>query len=267
MLSQTFGSDLFSDVINILRMNPQTQFPDAWSLIENIHTSVIMPLALSFVTIHFLMAILDKASSDNSTGQHYLYLCVKLLAAKYFIENGLAIFTEIINGGNQLISGMSAVSNSTSGFDQALWQTITGKSWSEDVGFMESIGYMLYIVIPWLCSFLLGLLLKAMAYTRLVTILIRVAFAPLAVSDFFTEGVHGAGWRYIKNTVAAAIQGVVMLAVVSICAYIIKGVIDVTTISGWSYLKFTGAYFAIAGCCTAMLGKSQQMAKEIMGTG
>ncbi len=267
MISQTFGTGLFDEVTEILSIDPQSKFPDAWSLIENMHTSVIMPVALSFILIHLLTGIMEKASNDNVSPQHFLFLGIKFLAAKYFVENCLELSVTVIQGGITMLNGLSGVVNSSAGFDQILWKIITGKDWSEDTGFWESIGYMIYILIPWLGSLILMLILKAMAYTRVVTLFLRIAFAPLGMSDFFTEGIHGAGWRYFKNTFAVAIQGVVMFAVVSICSYIMKDVIDATAISGWSYLKFNATYFAIGVCCVGLLGKSQQMAREIMGTG
>jgi len=270
MLSQTFGNDLFDGVKDILLINPNSGAAyGAWEVVTAF-AGIMKGLGAAFLVIYFLMGIMEQVANDASP-RHYLGLATKYLCALYFVRNGDTLIQDFLQIGSELTNALSSSVTSTAfGSDttQKIWKVVTNTDSPGDLGFMEAIGYILYFVIPFICSLGLGLVLKAMAYSRLFTITLYASFFPFAVADFFSQGIQGAGWRYIRNMLAVCIQGAIMLAIVVIASKIMQGYMStILTDSGFSYLPFICTYFAVMGCCVMILGKSQQIAKEVLGVG
>lgn len=191
---------------------------------------------------------------------------------------------------------------------QGAWAALTGEEWEGNWGPLDTLnqlpGLTIAILLPGLGAILIKLVASAVCFFRLIEFYLQTCMAPIALADFFTEGTHGNGWRFVKNYIALALQmGIILLAIVAfnaisvaylpntafwqvaehaganlgagpvvdIIANAVSFVNDLFDIphSLYSqtemYREFCWKYLALGFSCTAILLKSRSLAKEIVG--
>jgi len=193
MIDDIFGQDLLNSVSNTLSHDvfSDPMFADAIKTVQKISDDVIAPLAIMLVCMYFLINIVDKFSSDTFTWEQLGRLMVGFLIGIFLIENCFAILKLLFQLGDSLLAEISP--GSGEGFDElANLAKDAYKAQQEDQNFiMDWIWDIIMIpifIIPWLFSWLMRLAVKIICYSRLIEILIRTAFAPIALSDFFHHG-------------------------------------------------------------------------------
>jgi len=124
---------------------------------------------------------------------------------------------------------------------------------------------ILYLIIPWVCAWVMRIIVLIICYTRVVEIYARATFAPIALSDFFHHGFQGAGWRFLKSFLAVCLQGAMILVISMIYTALFTGIQKEITESELSFLAAMGSLIAfMAATCMLML-KSLSLTKEMMG--
>lgn len=265
MFKTVFGGGMFDKILDILTINPTTgEYAIVWVLVESIYKDIMVPVALALMIVWFLVAFIEKAASEQVTFEQIFLLTAKLIAAKWIIENGLDIFATLWSLGISLTRQIYGVINSPGGlaFDtNALWKSLTGQKWSEDLGLVKSLGVAFQLLLPWIASLIMSGIATFICYSRLLELLTRIIFAPVAVSDFITEGLRGSGWRYLKNFLAIALQGAFIICISGLFSRLMAGVVP-TTGEFWDVLiKYL--VFSFAAC--ALMFKSLSLSKEIVG--
>lgn len=272
---ETLNVNLFSDGSGADKFNQAGNiFVDALDIVKTIYQDGVQPVAVMLLFIFFMLAVIDKLSSENFTWEQLWRQMAMLLGAKFLIDHGFEIMQILFNIGVNFAysvdkSGVSDVISTGMSAEELLEQFQT--SLGLDKGILKILApviMFMYLLIPWIFSFILGMAVKIVCYTRVVEIYLRAAFAPIALSDFFHSGFQGSGWRFLKSFLAVCLQGAFILAIAAIYAALVnsifKGYQDAEmTLTFWESI---GIFLSI-GCASIMLMfKSLSLAKEMLGT-
>lgn len=270
MLNDICGPDLFSSIYDTLSVNLFSsggKFSAILSVIRTIYNT-LMPIGVMLMFIYFMLALVDKLSSENFTWEHLWRQLAMLLAAKYLMEHGFELL-ELLSGiGISImgkISGINGAGVSATAIDAEAMISQFRDSIGV-LGYIEWIGNIvmfIYLLIPWVISWIIGLCVNIICYSRVIEIYVRAAFAPIALSDFFHSGLQGGGWKYLKNFLAASLQGAIILVI----AIIYSGLFQAITIDDdGNIFRFLGAYLAFYASAIMLMFKSLPLAKDLVGT-
>lgn len=271
MFNEIFGGGLFDGVKNSLIINPQSKYPEVWGFVENVYNNYMVPIALGIMLIWFLVAFIQKSATENVTFESLFLAFTKLIVAKFLIEHGLEIFTMLWSFGiasintlsklglNASSSGSSIISNSTL---QDIWKELTGSSnLNNEPGLFKSIGALFQLFVPWIVTWAMKIIVSFICYSRLIEMFLRMMAAPIALSDFMTEGLHGAGWKYLKAFFAIALQGVLIYLIAVIFSKLMASVF--TGANGFMEVVTSYLVFGFSAC--ALMFKSLSLSKELLG--
>lgn len=270
MLTDLFAGGLFDDVGNVLSLNPSTGIYEiVWNVAVAIYDSICVPIATALVLIYFIVNIIERVTQQNFDLEYVIKSLLKLFVGLYLIQNGLTLMTTIYSLSfsflNEVVSNNIAEANLKM-TAQTAFKQLTGEAWNqtESWGTLKTIGHAwdyITVFIPWICLNVLKIVIRFVCYTRLIEFYIKTATAPIALSDFFTEGMHSNGWKFIKGYIAIALQaGVIMLSVVIFNA-IAAGIYT----SGDGWWAFIIKYFALGFATVGVMLKSLSLTKEIVG--
>lgn len=273
-VNDIFGEGLFSSVEGVLKMNPSTApFDSVWSIVQTLYNNVCVPIAMGLVLIYFMVNLIEKSTQQQSLDlEHVIKLLLKLVIGLYFIEHGLELMASIyeISFGflNNIIGQNKASDIMPANIAADVWKELADEDINANIkwGVLDTIGkgmlILLELVFPWLCTIIMKVVINFVCYTRLIEFYIKTIAAPIALSDFFTEGVHGNGWKFIKGYIAIALQaGIIMLAVV-----VFNGIADgIFAGAGSGYWAFLIKYLALGFAAIGVMIKSLSLTKEIVG--
>lgn len=233
-----------------------------WNVAQSVYDSIKV-VGMGFVTLYFLIGLMDRAQSEQFNVEHFFKAMLKYSVTLIFVINGFTLFGYVINLGNALLTTIDNAIN--------LSPTITGVETllnayyarCQDKSFFLSdvingLSILLELCIPYLCMFLAKIILKVLVYSRLVELFIRAAFMPIGISDMFNGNGNGTGVRYIKKLLGTAFQGSMIMAILSLYKTLLAGVSNSGLSSPIEVIVIT---FAII----SLVMKSQQWANEILG--
>lgn len=273
MLQDLCGQDLFSGIWDTLKVNlfsSTGNYHAALDIVETLYSTVIQPIAIMLMIIYFLLALVDKMTSENFTWEQMGRQMCMFLASFYLINHGFEILELLFELGLSLSTDVYAVVKDDllagSQID-IVEQTIdTFKQTIKVPNFLKDIVLFVYLLIPWALSWIMGLVVKIICYTRIIEIYARATFAPVALSDFFHSGFQGAGWRFLKSFLAVCLQGALILVITTIYSAlftVITGAAD----PGWSLFKVLGVFIALMASACMLMFKSLSLSKELLGVG
>lgn len=185
---------------------------DVNQLVQTNVLSNIKIIALIFVlgitVIHFFEAIDRGRDPVECTFKILVEFCI----STFFLINAEKIMAFIAKLGILLISLISVNSAEIDNTAQreALLIAVSGKT---DGGMFWFIKCFAILSIPWLMSLLIIIAAKCVIIQLMLELAIRRAFASLAITDMYKEGLRSPGMRYIKKYLAAFIK-------LMICAFI-----------------------------------------------
>lgn len=267
MLEQTFGSSLFEGVKEILTINPETQFAAAWNIMQQVYNNIMAPLGIGIMMVWFVFAFLEKTTHENFTFEQWFLLLMKLVACHYIIVHGMDLLVTFMSLGMSLFDKVQTMGGFTepNNIAETAWSIILPDKDYGDASFIDTIKYMAIFLLPMLGALIAQIIIKVIAYSRLLEIFIRTAFAPLAFSDFFGQGMNGAGFRFLKSFLAVAVQGIIIYVILLIFNIMLLDVLNTLVSTSMGMMGFFGVYFAILFAAVSLILKSLSFAKELVG--
>lgn len=268
MFNDICGSNLFADIYETLSVNlfsGSGTFGTAYSVVHSIYNAV-MTIGVMLLFIYFVLALVDKMSSDNFTWEQLWRQFALLLAGKYVMENGFRILETLFNIGMATAARISALGNPS--VSEAMVDAATILAEFRDSldcwDFLKVPIMFGYLLVPWLLAWIMGLAVNIICYSRVIEIYARATLAPIALSDLFHSGLNGAGWRYLKSFLAVALQGALILIIGIIYSAVFQSlVLDSNTFS--DILAFLGKYIVIYAAAVMLMFKSLSLSKELVG--
>lgn len=266
LFKEIFGNGAFAEIADILMFNPSTSLTTAWAIIGKIYDNVMVPIALGLMIIWFLVAFMEKTTHEQVTFEQLLLLFAKLIAAKFLIDHGLEIFTKLWSIGISLVEDVSSQfsASESAGIDiKAMWKSFTGKDWDKKLKLVTSIAVWFKLLLPWIVSKVQIGCVYFICYSRLLEMMWRICGAPIAVSDFMSEGLNGAGWRYLKNFLAICLQGAIILVISKLYSFVMYDIFVSPPGGAWTVILMQ---LAVSFAAIALMFKSLSLAKELVGT-
>jgi hypothetical protein len=277
MINDIIGVDLFDTIYETLNVNlfstdeTLNMFDGAYTIIRKIYEDGVQPVAVMLLFIYFMLAVLDKLSSENFTWEQLWRQMAMLLGAKFLIDHGFDLMEILFQIGVNFAYSVDQ-SGAAEAIDTGMSATEMLETFKTNLGLdkgilkiLASVIMFMYLLIPWIFSFILGMAVKIVCYTRVVEIYLRAAFAPIALSDFFHSGFQGTGWRFLKSFFAVCLQGAFILTIAIIYSILVNSVFDKYG-SSMTFWESIGVFLSV-GCASVMLMfKSLSLAKEMLGT-
>lgn len=267
MLKDICGSDLFNSVYEVLSKNWFESGNAVMNVVQQIHSNIIMPVALMLTFLYFMIAVVDKLSGENFTWEQLWRQMAMLLAAKYLIEHGFEILQILYNIGLSLLGDINNYNQTinNSAIDAKAMLDSFEQSFGIDgfsIKIINKLVMFLYLIIPWLFSWIMRLCVYVICYSRVIEIYARAAFAPIAISDFFHSGLQGGGWRFLKNFLAVSLQGGMILLITIIFSKLFSTVVTADT----NMFTYIGKYLSFTAAALMLMFKSLSLTKELVGT-
>lgn len=261
MIDYIAGADFFGSIGQILLQGP-ADYPEAWAFVKSIFQNVALPLGFILFLIYFLIALVDKNTTDTLNIEQIFKMLLKFLVALFLVQNSLDIVETLMSWGTLMVNkvnsaGLSAGTMSGIADDlKALAAEETG-----NYGLIKSLGFIIKLILPWAITWIINIIIKVQCYVRLFEMMIMACGAPIATADIFLEGTSGGAIRYLKRMLAVALQGGIMLMI----AMLFSSIAGAGIMSGAGFSEYVGSYlvFGVAACL--LIGKSNQIARDWVG--
>lgn len=266
MLNDICGADLFESIYETLSIN-WFSGGSALDAVRVLHDTV-KPVAIMLMFIYFMIAVVDKLSGENFTWEQLWRQMALLLAAYYLMQHGFEILELLFNIGMAIaaqISGRFGTDISQTSVDAAGMIENFRQSFGIDgfsIKIIDNIFMFIYLLIPWLFSWIMRLCVSVICYSRVIEIYARATFAPIAIADFFHSGLQSGGWRFLKNFLAVSLQGAMILVI----AIIYSRLFSMISTADTNFLTFVGKFLAFYAAAVMLMFKSLSLTKEIVGT-
>ncbi len=269
MINDICGSDIFTSIYETLSVNLFSsggKYAMVLSVIRVVY-NIIMPVGVYLMFIFFLLALVDKLSSDTFTWEQLWRQLALLIGAKVLMENGFQILETLFGVGMAVLGKISSAASTdiaevtvdTAEMIEEFGNSVGGLA---KVSVFRDIIMFVYLLIPWALSWLMRLMVSVVCYSRVIEIYVKAAFAPVALSDFMYSGVQGSGWRWLKSFFASCLQGAIIFLIAVVFSALFQTIsIDATG----NIFKFLGAYLAFYASAVVLMFKTLPLAKEIVG--
>ncbi len=174
----------------------------------------ILPIGTALVITYFIMSVVDMASKDNTTLEHYIREFIKLIVAITVVNKSWDIMKYLIKISDSIQDaiGRDLFDNVDVG--------MTAEQIIPEDGNM--LGLLLALVLPWLVKKLATIALYLLVYMRLFDIGWRAALFPIGAANIFEGGLSSPGVKYIKAFFGACAAGAVIILIVGLTPAILK---------------------------------------------
>lgn len=270
MLKDICGPDIFSSIYDTLSVNlfsSSGKFSIVLDAIRMLY-NVVMPIGVFVMFIYFIVSLEDTLASENFTWEQLWKKLAMLLVAKIVMEHGFELMELLFNVGMAIAA---KINNAVVGEDiQEL--TFDAKAMIEsfraELGMtgllkvLADIILFIYLLLPWLLSWLMRLAISLICYSRVIEIYVRAVMAPIALSDFYHGGLQSTGWRFLKSFFAVSLQGATILLISIIFSLLMR---TITAADASHPMAFIGSYLAFYGSAVMLMFKSLPLTKELVG--
>lgn len=198
--------------------------------------AVITTVGVSIMILYFLIDMADKASSKNINYEYFIKTFIKLALAYMLITNSMTIIQYMVSAGSALAKELSAAEGGNSFFADPAKVSMLKKGLKK-VGIIDSVGYLLKILISYLVVMVSNISVMFIAISRIVELSVRAMFAPVGVADLFGDGNHAAGIRYLKKIFALALQFALAVIITDCVALLIQWKVGPDAVKAISDLK------------------------------
>lgn len=226
-------------------------FKTLWNEAERLY-NIMLPIGELLAFVYYLLALMEKSLSDNFSAEQFARDTIKLAGMILILRMGFQLLT----WGMELSSFVYKKLQQITSFRD----NVSGCRYDEckNRNFFESIGHMLSLLIPWLLMSIARVVIRVICWSRVLTIIVRVIFAPIGMADSVKGGTSSQGFRYFKKIVASAMQGSLILGV-SVAYNLIVSSISVDGSIGWVQPV------VLAAVVITLVFKSSSMAEEMLG--
>lgn len=247
-----------NEVVAVLTMSPETN-KTMWDMIHSIYT-MLLPIGLMIAATFALMTILEKAILFKT---HNMESVVKLLLlfvlGKVIVENSWEILGWLYQVVAEMITQVGGgIEPNEIGIDlDSLTAALDGMNMLQRA--MTRVSLMPNMAIMGLMK----VIIKVIAYGRLIEIYIYTAVAPLPLSTLVSETHAGIAKRFLQGYLGVCIQGLIML--ISIKLYIALDLESRITVDVTSMTSGSLGFIVPTLVLLLVLVRSGSWAKTIVG--
>jgi hypothetical protein len=216
MKCRVYGGDIVPEgITTILKFDlnsPDNGFAQMNGLVNSAY-SLFAKLGMLVMAVYVMYDLFGKVASEQLNAEMIFLSLVKLLVGVVVVNSGKDIMFYGIGLMNEIFDFVSGVDIGSGGGN-----TPITNSANCDFHKLKNPDYMwqalldgAYIFIPWLISFITGLVISISCWSRVLDITVRIIFAPIGMADMITEGTRSSGWGYFKKLLAAVLKGSILL--------------------------------------------------------
>lgn len=143
-----------------------------------------------------------------------------------------------------------------------LLEATTGASTGGTLWGLKAIAIL---ILPWVGSIIAEICAKFVALQLLIELGLRKAFAPLAITDIYQEGLRSPGVRYLKRYLAVFLKMCICLVVCFLGNELMKLANPNAINDAWSGFEYAFEVIAIEFTCIGIMFKTGEYANDIVG--
>ena len=265
---------------NTLRAGGIT-FTNLTSVIRTMYKT-FQNLGVIMLIIFFGVGILESFSFQQmyveKMVRQFIFLCIGIVLVSKSMELVFgvgnvfsALIQKIVNNAN--VSNVNMASELLELkkviYDQCNVSTGTGlkASISDAVSNMATaISYLIQLFIPSLIAKLSNVVVSVMCWSRFIEIVITAIVSPLMVCDISSgSGMNSNAVRGVKNVLALALSGAVIMLAVFICQQIQFGILSANVLDTASFMSCIWKEIVVAIVQVGFVVKAPGIAKQILG--
>ena len=239
-------------------------------------------LGVIMLIIFFGVGILESFSFQQmyveKMVRQFIFLCIGIVLVSKSMELvfGIgnvfsALIQKIVNNAN--VSNVNMASELLKLkkviYDQCNVSTGTGlkASISDAVSNMATaVSYLIQLFIPSLIAKLSNVVVSVICWSRFIEIVITAIVSPLMVCDISSgSGMNSNAVRGVKNVLALALSGAVIMLAVFICQQIQFGILSANVLDSASFMSCIWKEIVVAIVQVGLVVKAPEIAKQVLG--
>lgn len=256
-------------------------FTNLTSVIRTMHKT-FQNLGVIMLIIFFGVGILESFSFQQmyveKMVRQFIFLCIGIVLVSKSMELvfGIgnvfsALIQKIVNNAN--VSNVNMASELLELkkviYDQCNVSTGTGlkASISDAVSNMATaVSYLIQLFIPSLIAKLSNVVVSVMCWSRFIELVIMAIVSPLTVCDISSgSGMNSNAVRGVKNVLALALSGAVIMLAVFICQQIQFGILSANVLDSASFMSCIWKEIVVAIVQVGLVVKAPGIAKQVLG--
>ena len=227
--------------------------------------SALKVTGLTLMLLYFFLSIMDKITSEQLSTEMFIRKLILLAVGIITILYGYNILYAILDYSNYLITDtgtfMDRMRAATSMEKLQQIRALLDAGNSTLVKVITALGVIIKYLMFFLCQLAMTIVVFVVGVSRLIEIIIRMMFAPIALAPIVHDGMRSTAFRYIKKFAACCINGAVIVCI----AYL------ATTLPTFFKAEEVGVVFAICAniafplATIALVFRCQNIADDIIG--
>lgn len=265
LIERIFGESFLVNMSNDLMMIP-TDYANTWNTIKSLYNSLFVPFAWCLMLIFFMVHLMDNVSYKELTPEAFFKQFCKLIISAAIVANGINILELFLALGAGLVSSFQSLSGGIGANGQSMVDTMKdfAKTETNNYKLFDSIGFLLQLLIPYACSWIIQVIASVICYSRILELMVKTLFAPIPLCDVFSDSLnHSGSMRYFRSYIATCFQAVVIYAISFVFSQVSADWL--TNLTGGSGFGMTIGYLAINLAAVTLIIKSGSLSKELCG--
>lgn len=252
------GNDFFSNMVPVDGAAPKSAAINAM-MNATYAVSMFIVIIISFVKY---FEELERGADPKEAIYKAL---ARIFMIGVFVFNLGSILQKVAEIGEWLIQTILDVASDPNNTSALTLEQITGKDSGGALWWMESV---MILIIPWVLSLIMQVVAQFIAFSLLIELGIRIAFAPFAVVDIYSEGMRSPGMRYLKRYLATFIKIAICLLVCYLGNDLIKisaeqNIANFDSLS--DCLQYVFRVIAINFTVLGVMAKTGEYANDVVG--
>lgn len=236
-----------------------TIYQSLWGTVKDLTIDTIMPVGIALVTTYFIMSLIDMASKDNTTLEHYIKEFIKLIIAVTIVTKSWPIILYLLKISEFLLRDIGA---ELEAFKLDKLDGIVDKILADNSSYGGYVALWFTSLLPWLVKKISVLALYVCVFMRVLDVTWRAALFPIGAANLFEGGISSPGVKYIKSFFGALLAGAMIMLILAISPPLLISAYEMAggeKNAGVGMLAIAGAELAIVG---AIFGASSKV-KEV----
>lgn len=252
MVCDTLNVTLGKDMKEVIAGNTTT---DMMKSMKPVYTDIVSPVGEALIVLFFLIELIDKTTKDNFSVEHFFKLMLKVVIAKFLIENGWDILTGCINVGSNLAGAITSDPKGLTSKSKVLDQYAKEIQETNTIG---NLGMIIQWFLPWVFAWISKMICIVICWGRMIELGVRAVTAPISMADIFQDGTHSGGFRYLRKFLGVCLQAAVIMIVIQV-----SGIIQGLIIGKDTVTMFKAVVVGLSTCMLVV--RSQQFASDLVG--
>lgn len=239
-------------------------------------------LGVIMLIIFFGVGVLESISFQQmymeKMVRQFIFLCIGIVVVSKSMELvfGIgnvfsALIQKIVNNASVSNANMSAdiMNLKKAIYDECNASSGTGlKAAITDAvsNMATSVSYLIQLFIPSLIARLSSVVVSVMCWSRFIELTIMAIVSPLTVCDISAgAGMNSNAVRGVKNVLALALSGAIIMLAVFICQQIQYGILSANVLDGANFMSCIWKEIVVAVVEVGLVVKAPGIARQVLG--